>query len=763
MTPRERPFWEQNLALLRARYPGLAEELGGMGSGEWGVGSGEDLGSREWGVGNGVLVSKRNVLSTRSDSIQQSLLPTPYSLLPNWHLEQTPTGQPTLAYQENPSSPPILIHSRRDPVREGQRQAEAALSGGGEGAPSGAASGGTTGGVIILLGFGLGYTAEALAKSGCLLVVVERRKELFQIALEQRNLEALLSPGKAVFVIGGNGVGGVLALLEKSPVTGGKLLTEGKLQIVKNRALTTLTAEDEAWYAEAEKQINTWASKDEINAATLRRFGKRWTRNLADNLAGVLHFPGVNHLANVFSQTGIPVFLAAAGPSLGRVGPHLAEIRQRCVIIAVDTSLRFLLAHGIEPDFVVSVDPQYWNVRHLHRAAAPNAALIAESAVYPSILKPILRGGEGEAGHSLNSVGFDSFKRVFFCQSLFPLGRFIEDRTDPKGVLGAGGSVATSAWDFARLLGTDAIWIAGLDLAFPGRQTHFKGALFEENAHAVSERFCPAETLSMRALESGFPFTGRSAAGGKVLTDRRLSLYAAWFESRFRESALAAEQPGTTEQAAGSEGEASEGAGNEGVGLRNYSLSPDGLAIPGLVLADPEKLLALPDRREEIDRRLETVYSRIAEDFYGSEKKESRTIRYTQAVKSLIQGLELIRDSAQDAASAAATAIKSNAATSSFATNSEAQSAKQEKVLQKLDKTNAAIAKSPVKDAAGFLFPPVAELERELVETDPLKRHLEFSLRFYRSLAESADFTLRYLKNNREHGIRAVIVAGVVG
>ena len=720
------PFWEQNLALLRTRYPGLAEEI------------------------------ENNVIGGM-DAATENLTSLPCKLDRHgcrWQLEQTPAGEPTLAYQDTPDSPPILIHSRRDPVREGQRQAEAALSGasgGASGGPSGGTNGGTSGagggasdgGVIILLGFGLGYTAEALAKSGCLLIIVERRKELFRLALEQRNLEALLAPGKAVFVIGGDGVGGVLGLLEKSPFAG------DKPRIVKNRALVTLTAEDEAWYTEAERQINTWVSKDEINAATLRRFGKRWTRNLADNLAGVLRFPGVKYLENVFAQTGIPVFLAAAGPSLGRVGPFLEEIRRRCVVIAVDTSLRFLLGRGIEPDFVVSVDPQYWNVRHLHRAAAPNAALIAESAVYPSILKPILRSGvwedrwaevpgeSREAGNGRLSAKAEtlekprSFKRVFFCQSLFPLGRFIEDRTDPKGVLGAGGSVATTAWDFARLLGPDAIWIAGLDLAFPGRQTHFKGALFEENAHALSGRFCPAETFSVQSLESGFPFTARSAGDGKVLTDRRLSLYAAWFESRFRESGS---KPGT-ERAAG-----------PAASLSNYSLSPEGLAIPGLAVAEPEKLLALPPRRDEIDRILETAYSRIGDDFYGSEAKASRKTRYTQALASLIQGLELIRDSALEAASSAATASAEVPASANTAAAAR-QSAKTEKLLQKFDKINAAIAESPVKDAAGFLFPPASELESKLAETDPLKRHLEFSLLFYRSLAASVDFTLKFLKN----------------
>jgi hypothetical protein len=267
--------------------------------------------------------------------------------------------------------------------------------------------------------------------------------------------------------------------------------------------------------------------------------------------------------------------------------------------------------------------------------------------------------------------------------------------------------VATTAWEFARLLGPSAVWIAGLDLGFPGLKTHFKGALFEENIHAESTRFKPAETGSRLSLESGFPFPAASASGGKVLTDRRLSIYGAWFENRISQERI-----------------------------RNYSLSGAGLAVRGLVPADIGELLALPPRRAEIDRILEDAFRRIEDQFMAADEKAAREHRYGEAFRDLVQGLRAIQEKAERAGKLAAGAFRL----------SNANRAEREKALAALDAANRAIAENPVKDPAGFLFPPPEELENQLTETDPWKRHLEFSVRFYRELALACEYTLATLK-----------------
>jgi hypothetical protein len=357
------------------------------------------------------------------------------------------------------------------------------------------------------------------------------------------------------------------------------------------------------------------------------------------------------------------------------------------------------------------VDPQFWNARHLHGIASPSSCLVAESAVYPTVLRECL---SGPASYTFN--------RGLLCQSLFPLGRFIEDRTDPKGALGAGGSVATTAWDFARLLGPGEIWIAGLDLSFPGLKTHFRGALFEENAHAESGRFAPAETLSFLALHGAMPFPASSAGGGTVLTDRKLSLYAAWFENRFSQEKI-----------------------------KNFSLSGEGLAIKGLIPAKIGNLLAFPPRRKEINSLLNAVWTKTDKEFSAPKEKTEREKRYSEALHDLLAGLTAIRDIADSAEKDVRKALR-------LPSQNQAEQAK---ILKKLDAANAAIAESPVKEAAGFLFPPVSELEERQATSPPQSErsclhkgespflsHLEFSALFYSGLAEAADFTLKTLKKS---------------
>lgn len=500
-------------------------------------------------------------LYTANLAVLRERFPNLVALLPDdkgtqeFRVQDTPSGQPTLL------AAGTLVHSGRDPRREAERLARS--MGGRE--------------PVAILGFGLGYLGEALrlADRERPILVVEKRPELLRLAMDTRDLRDFLGHGPLVFQVGGR-ADGIIAALQVF----GK-----KSAMAINPALRGL---DAPWYDEVERQLRMWNEKEAVNAATLRRFGRRWVSNLAANLPAIARHPGVAHLDSCFR--GFPALILAAGPSLDRVLPLLPELAERCIVIAVDTALRASLAAGVRADFVLVADPQYWNARHLDRCAGAGSCLISETAVYP----PVLR---------------HPFDRLFLSSSSLPLGRFIEGRVDTKGRLGAGGSVATTAWDFARILGAGPLWFAGLDLGFPGLKTHFRGALFEERALAEATRLRPAESLSVRALKDGLPYYAPAADGGLVLTDKRLSLYASWFAGRFEQYPQA----------------------------RPRSLAPGGLAIPGMESASLEELLELPIRRGELDDALRKTFA-VAEASYAEGAKK-RQKRYIAALDELVRGL----------------------------------------------------------------------------------------------------------------------------
>jgi hypothetical protein len=638
----EKPtFWEVNSSILIKQYPGLLEEI---------VRQGDEQSAGELKI------------------------------------EAAASGVPTAAMGG------LYVHSARDPEREGKRLAEAT------------AAEGTEPGPVVILGFGLGYAAQALAELAPQrpIIIVEKNLRLLRKALELRDFSRLLSRPGVAFIPGGcgEGISGVLSFFEK---TSGERYAPC---IMRNR---TLTALDEQWYASVENRIHSWAMRDDVNTATLKKFGRRWIRNLSRNMSAIRDLPGISRLAGLaaYSESSdepLPVFLAAAGPGLDSAAPLLAEIHQRCIVVAVDTSLRFLLRNGVDPDFTLVVDPQFWNSRHLNRCVSPHTRIIAESAVYPPVLRFPFRG-------------------AYLCGSLYPLGSFIEQRVDPKGDLGAGGSVATSAWDFSRILGARQIWIAGLDLAFPGLKTHFRGAQFEEKALAESVRLNPAETWLLHALRGGIPFYAPSISGGQVLTDRRLSLYAAWFENRFsqfpaiRNYSLSSGSPPTTG-----------GASADGA-------ATGGLAIAGLEPAETKTILALPERRAEINQKLEAAFLRIETEFFELEEARRRSERYENAVTALSSGLRQIQN-----------ACEKGRKTAEQALSRDTGPAGREKTLAALDEINRFITGSEVKEIAGFLFPPeiLAEMGKTGQSADAdaaFHAYLKSSVRLYRSLEESAEIS----------------------
>ncbi|MDR1785710.1 MAG: DUF115 domain-containing protein, partial [Spirochaetaceae bacterium] len=395
------------------------------------------------------------------------------------------SGKPSLRFAGR------LIHSLQDPQKEAERLLDAEVKALGE-AP----------GSFVFYGFGLGYLPAAAAEKfpGAALALIEPDVRRFILALgwvDWRRVFA--SPSCAVFL--GADVHTAADFVEG--------LGEGRVIF----SLPQYTAHGGDYFSALKTLVNLRVQKKHVNARTLDAFGKRWLRNSARNLPMLASCPGVNRLSG--RAGGLPCCVLAAGPTLDSVIPFLEDLSRRSVVIAVDTALRACLRAGVEPDFVVLGDPQFWNAQHLSGLCARSSILVTEIACYPPVMRFPCRG-------------------VVLFDSLYPLGEYFSRALSlPKGALASGGSVAASAWDLARVLGAGEIWVAGLDLGFPGGRTHARGSLFEETIHARSVRLAPAETQGAAALFSARSVLAGDYHGVPLRSDERMTLYAWWFENEF--------------------------------------------------------------------------------------------------------------------------------------------------------------------------------------------------------------------------------------
>ncbi len=545
------------------------------------------------------------------------------------------------------------LHSRYDPLAEARKSAAETMAGGA--------------GLVAVFGLGYGYLAEALLDAGCSVLAVEPCPLCLDAALRAGHLASLLSNPRFHLILGSGAEEFERALSSIDP---------------PSLAALELPAYREAYAEEAARfhaVVDRFTEKDRINEATLKRFGRRWVRNVAANAGRLFECPGIAEYAGCLR--GFPAVILAAGPSLDEVLPLLAALKERCVIVCVDTALRSALRAGVQPDFVVVVDPQYWNARHLDGCSSPSSILVTEAAVWPSVFRM-------------------PFRSRCLCTSLYPLGRYLESLAGkPKGILGAGGSVSTSAWDFARLLGCAPLYMAGLDLGFPRGHTHARASLFEQRSLAQGNRLAPSSHDLFCAMRGGVPFTAKANDGTALVSDKRLSLYAWWF------SAKASRYPET----------------------QSCTLSSGGLAIPGLPLRSMEEILRLPIRRDGIDAAIASVLPAA-----GSGRDLDASM-LNDALASLIRELDYM----------AALACEGRLMASDALAMSESQAAA---LLPELERIDGELLGSKAKEIVGFLFASIDDFIPGRART--LRDSLSSSLRLYGAIGESARWHADLLRSS---------------
>ena len=452
-----------------------------------------------------------------------------------WKLENAKNGMITASEAGETGGVSVRLHSAYNPEREAS---------------------GTVGrdevfekSAIVFYGFGLGYHVIECAKKILSekkpnrLVLIEPDIQHFFAAMSLIDWTPVFEVEKLVILVGAPAES-VLPLLEDSTRVN---IGESGVSDSYFFDIPAFTAHAASYFDTVRSIIKRNQRKNEINAATLKKFGRLWCRNSIKNISQLQKLAGITGFEN--KAKNLPFLILGAGPSLESILPYIKEVASRTVTVCVETALHTLLRAGIQPDFIILTDPQFWAYRHIAGLRAEESFLITEVSAYPSVFRFPCR-------------------KIFLCASQFPVGQYFENKLGLNpGDLGTGGSVASSAWNFAHFCGASEIFTAGLDMAFPEKQTHIKGSSAEQTWHTLSSRITTPEKFTSATLFSANAVAAKDYTGRPVLTDSRMKMFAWWFESRL------AGCPET----------------------KTYTLSPQGLAVPGIQNAELSSLLSRPE------------------------------------------------------------------------------------------------------------------------------------------------------------------------
>ena len=298
--------------------------------------------------------------------------------------------------------------------------------------------------VFVIYGFGLGYHVKRLAERlhrGGLILVFEPDANLLRAVFENVDHNDWLRNSPVIFVTNADDRAALATKLAGAEA----IIAQGVEFIVHPPSKERLGRRSDQFAATLEEFVRT--AKVTLMTTLVRSV--ETIRNLLLNIDHYGAGEGIEPLHNV--ARGCPAVIVSAGPSLARNIGQLARpgMRERCVIIAVQTTLKPLLKAGIRPHFVTALDYHEISRRFyedLNAEELREVTLVAEPKV--------------------NRVVLDVYPGPVRCCASPFLDQVLGDLRRPMGDLKAGATVAHLALYLARYLGCDPVALVGQDLGF---------------------------------------------------------------------------------------------------------------------------------------------------------------------------------------------------------------------------------------------------------------------------------------------------------
>lgn len=248
------------------------------------------------------------------------------------------------------------------------------------------------------------------------------------------------------------------------------------------------------------RQFSYFMNEAKMGSNTKKTFGRQWPKCYLKCVPDMLKQYSVEDLTSLVraqNDRNRVAIIVAAGPSLDDNIDDLKAYRERALVIAADTALKPLKRHGIIPDILVSIDSD-----------KPKAFF--DTPEFKSIPLVLESNSNAELIKLHNSKRFYASTGEAFTDSFMSL-------IDKKmGAILTGGSVGTSAFYLALMMGFKKVILVGHDLAMTGGKIHSNG-VHEKEEDNIADK--PGIYMDVEGLH-----------GGKVRTRGDYNNYRKWFE-----------------------------------------------------------------------------------------------------------------------------------------------------------------------------------------------------------------------------------------
>ena len=159
----------------------------------------------------------------------------------------------------------------------------------------------------------------------------------------------------------------------------------------------------------------------------------------------------------------IPAIIVAAGPSLKKNVDLLKEVKGKAVTIVVDSAINTVMAHGIVPDFAITVDTNK-ELKNFTAEELSDVFLLADATANTKALDMV-----------------KSKNLVFYSSDSATWQRMFREEGSSITEVFAGGSVALDAMALAKEWGFKRIIMIGQDLAMTGNKQYADGEKLNQN------------------------------------------------------------------------------------------------------------------------------------------------------------------------------------------------------------------------------------------------------------------------------------------